>query len=353
MSNDISQTLQAEVKEAYKTKTPLKILAGNSKAFYGNPIEARSLNVSEHQGVISYEPTELVITARAGTRLSDIEQTLEQSNQMLAFEPPAFSDSTTLGGTVACNLSGPRRAYGGAARDFVLGCSILNGKAEALSFGGQVMKNVAGYDASRLMCGAMGGLGIILDVSLKVLPKPETEITLSHTLDINQATKNIHQWLKQSFPISGSCYINGQLYIRLSGNNSSVNAAKKVIGGECINNSADFWKSIKNQQHEFFNFDKPLWRLSLASNSAPLNLNGDTLIEWSGALRWLSTDEPADKIRKKLDTLNGHATLYKNNLENTNAFHPLTSGMLKIHKKLKHAFDPENILNPGLMYKEL
>lgn len=352
MSNDISQALQAQVLSAYKNKTALKIRAGNSKAFYGNNIDADELNVSEHQGIISYEPTELVITARAGTRLTEIEKILDESHQMLAFEPPAFTDAATLGGTIACNLSGPRRAYAGAARDFVLGCSIINGKAEQLSFGGQVMKNVAGYDASRLMCGAMGGLGIILDASLKVLPKPETTITLSHEYDIHQATKSIHRWIKQSLPISASCYINGKLHIRLSGNNSSVNAAKKIIGGD-TNSTADFWQQIKNQKHDFFNSDKPLWRLSLASNTMPLNLTGDTLLEWSGALRWLSSDEPEEKIRQVLDSVNGHATLFRNKPSNISAFHPLRSGMLSVHKKLKNAFDPENILNPGVMYEEL
>lgn len=353
MSNDISQTLQAQILDAYEHKSALKIQAGNSKAFYGRQIDAEIIDVSEHQGIISYEPTELVVTARTGTRLSDIEKTLEQQKQMLAFEPPAFSESATLGGTIACNFSGPRRAYTGAARDFVLGCQIINGKAEQLRFGGQVMKNVAGYDASRLMCGALGGLGLILDVSLKVLPRPEAEITLCYSCDINQAQKNIHQWIKQSLPVSASCFYQQQLYVRLSGNQSSVNAALKAMGGERLENDSAFWQSIKIQTHDFFNTDKPLWRLSLASNSAPLELSGDTLYEWSGALRWLKTDEPATKIREVLDAVNGQATLFKNATSSTDIFHPLSPGLLRVHKKLKHAFDPHNILNPGCLYKEL
>jgi len=353
MSKDISQSLQAQIFDAYENKTALKIQAGNSKHFYGNSINANLLDVSEHQGIISYEPTELVITARAGTRLSDIEKTLSESNQMLAFEPPAFSESATLGGTIAGNFSGPRRAYAGAARDFVLGCNIINGKAEALSFGGQVMKNVAGYDASRLMCGAMGGLGVILDVSLKVLPNPETELTLSHQCDIHQAQKNIHQWVKQSLPVSASCFYNRQLFVRLSGNHSSVTSAKNIIGGESISSSSGFWKKLKNQQNDFFKTDKPLWRLSLASNSAPLDLSGEGLYEWSGALRWLSSDESADKIRQTLEAINGQATLFRNPQSDAEIFHPLSPGILKVHRQLKKAFDPENILNPGNLYKEL
>ncbi len=353
MSKDISQLLQAQILDAYENKSALKIQAGNSKQFYGNLITGELLDVSEHQGIVSYEPTELVITVRAGTRLTEIENALAESNQMLAFEPPAFSDKATIGGTIACNLSGPRRAYNGAARDFVLGCNIINGKAEKLSFGGQVMKNVAGYDASRLMCGAMGGLGVIMETSLKVLPKPQTEITLSHQCDINQANKQVHQWLKQSLPVSASCFYNGQLFIRLSGNQSSVLSAKNIIGGDSVKDAENFWLSVKEQTHPFFSTTKPLWRLSLPSNHTPLDLSGDTLYEWSGALRWISSDEPAEKIRHALNAAGGHATVFKNNTSDTTVFHPLETGMLSVHKKLKQSFDPKNILNPGRMYKEL
>jgi len=358
MSKDISPLLQSQMQDAYKNKTPLQIRAGNSKHFYGNPKDGKLLDVSAHQGIISYEPTELVVTARAGTRLTEIESTLNESNQMLAFEPPHFAEATshdnaTIGGTIACNMSGPRRAYAGAARDFVLGCNIINGKAEKLKFGGQVMKNVAGYDASRLMSGAMGTLGVILDISLKVLPKPETEITLGHQCDIHQAMENMHQWVKQSLPLSASCYINSQLFIRLSGNHSSVSTAQQKIGGDVIDNAENFWQQIKDQSHDFFKPDNPIWRLSLASNTPPLeNLSGNTLYEWGGALRWLSSDEPEKKIRDTLNSVGGHATLFKKNKLNVAPFHQLNPGMLTIHKQLKHAFDPENILNPGCMYKE-
>ncbi len=356
MSTDISQHLQSQILQAYENKTPLTIQAGNSKSFYGRSIEATKLDASNHQGIISYEPTELVITARAGTPLAEIESALDQHQQILPFDPPCFSQANTtsnatIGGTIACNMSGPRRAYTGAARDFVLGCQIINGKAEALTFGGQVMKNVAGYDASRLMCGAMGTLGLILDISIKTLPKPETEITLIQHCDINQALDKLHRWARQSLPISGSCFIDNQLTIRISGNASSVNAAKKNIGGETIIDDTIFWQSIKNQHHHFFTHGKPLWRLSLASNTPPLSdLKGETLYEWGGALRWLMTDEPAEKISETLNALGGHATFFKNNTSKIEPFHSLNNGLLSIHKQLKTAFDPENILNPGRMY---
>jgi len=353
MSEDNNQQIQSQILEAYKNKSSLKVRGGNSKHFYGQKVEATSLDVSKHKGIISYEPTELVVTVRAGTRLCELEAILNESNQILPFEPPHFADSATIGGTIACNLSGPARAYNGAARDFVLGSRIINGKAEDLKFGGQVMKNVAGYDASRLMCGAMGTLGVILDVSLKVLPKPETEITLSHQCDINQAMFNMHQWVKQSLPVSATCYDGAQLFIRLSGNDSSVNSARKIIGGESLENSPLFWQQIKEQSHQFFKTDKPLWRLSLSSNTPPLDIAGDTFYEWGSALRWLKTTSSAEDIREKLNAVGGHAMLFRNNSLGTPAFHPLSNGLLNIHKKLKNAFDPENILNPGAMYKDI
>ncbi len=353
MSSDISMQLQAQVLEAYNNKTPLKIQAGNSKAFYGRQIDADLLDISDHQGIISYEPTELVITARAGTRLSEIESTLMQNNQMLAFEPPAFADNASLGGTIACGFSGPRRAYAGAARDYVLGCNMINGRAEKLKFGGQVMKNVAGYDASRLMCGAMGTLGVLLELSLKVVPLPEYEVTLSHKCDPYQALQNMHRWKKLSYPISASCFDGKDLHIRLSGNESAVTSAQQAIGGDILKQASAFWLQLKEQTQDFFNSDKAIWRLSLASNAPPLNLPGDSLYEWGGALRWLKTDEPADRIRDLLASIGGHATLFRNNINHVEAQHPLSEGVFKIHKKLKHAFDPENILNPGRLYKDL
>jgi len=353
MSNDNSQQIQSQILDAYKNKSALKICGGNSKHFYGQRVDATPVDITAHNGIINYEPTELVVTVRAGTRLSELEATLSKSNQMLPFEPPHFSETATIGGTIACNLSGPIRAYSGAARDFVLGSNIINGKAESLKFGGQVMKNVAGYDASRLMCGAMGTLGVILDVSLKVLPKPETEITLSHQCDINQAVFNMHQWVKQSLPVTATCYDGTHLFIRLSGNNSSVNSARKIIGGETIDNDKTFWLDVKEQTHDFFNTDKPVWRLSLSSTNPPLELQGDTFYEWGAALRWLKTDASADEIRNTMKAAGGHATLFRNNTQNIDTFQSLSSGLLSIHKNLKNAFDPDNILNPGVMYKDI
>ncbi|MCW8855520.1 MAG: glycolate oxidase subunit GlcE [Gammaproteobacteria bacterium] len=351
-TSDISKELQDKVITASNKKTPLSIQGGATKSFYGRQTSAEILDTRDHQGIINYEPTELVITAHAGTKLSVIEQTLADNNQMLSFEPPAFGDAATIGGTIACNLSGPRRAYCGAARDYVLGTRLLNGKGEILSFGGEVMKNVAGYDVSRLVTGALGTLGVILDVSLKILPRPEAEITLAHQCTITEAFKKLNHWARSPLPISASCFTDAGMHIRLSGTEGTIKATKKIIGGDEINNSDHFWHSIKEQQHSFFNNDRNLWRLSVASNSKELSLNGKYLYEWAGALRWLLSDEPADKIYKMASSLGGHAILFRNQTANDNTFQPLPEALMKLHKNLKQSFDPYGILNPGRMYKD-
>lgn len=356
MSHDISNNLQSQVEEAINTKTALKIQGGNSKHFYGRQIEAQLLDVSGHQGIINYEPTELVITARAGTTINEIESALGEHNQMLAFEPPMFAQSATLGGTIAGNFSGPRRAYRGALRDHLLGSKIINGKGEILNFGGEVMKNVAGYDASRLMAGALGTLGVILEASIKTVPKAEAEITLVQACSVNDALDKVHLWAQKALPLSASFYDGENLYIRLSSNDASIKSTMKITGGDVLQNDA-FWHQLKEQQHTFFKTDKPIWRLSIASASAPLHLNGETLYEWGGALRWISTDEPVDKIRHAAEACGGHATLFHNAHSHAESliepFHEPGKGLISVQRNLKQAFDPHNIFNPARMYANL
>jgi glycolate oxidase FAD binding subunit len=355
ISNDKSQLIQEQVLNAYEQAMPLKITGGETKQFLGYRIEAENVDLSRHAGVVSYEPTELVITARAGTLLKDIEAILAEQNQMLAFEPPSFGAKATLGGTIACNLSGPRRAYQGAARDLVLGTRIVNGKGEVLSFGGEVMKNVAGYDLSRLMAGAMGTLGVLLDISLKVIPRPEVEATLSLSLPTRAAIEKIHQLSRLPLPISASAILDDTLSIRLSGAQEGVDAARQSIGGDIVTESNVFWQQLKEQQLGFFTAleaDQSLWRLSLSSLTPELDIEGQTAYEWGGALRWLKTNEPAEKIRSLLNKLQGHGIIYSNSRAEQ-PFHALTPGLFKLHKSLKHSLDPKAILNPGRMYQDL
>lgn len=363
MNSDISQQLQQQVQRACEQATPLHIVGGNSKAFYGRPVpaatvSAKILDVAGHRGVLSYEPTELVITARAGTPLNEIEKLLDDNGQMLPFEPPAFSDDATIGGTIACNFSGPRRAYAGAARDFLLGCKIINGRGEILSFGGEVMKNVAGYDVSRLMAGALGTLGVLLEVSLKVLPKAEMETTQLFHCSPAEALDKMHAWSQTPLPVSATCFSDSVLRVRLSGAARAVGAAIDSIGGDTVENAERFWHQLKEQRLDFFlDAEKPLWRLSLASDTESLALNpapdqNDFLYEWGGALRWLKSDAQADMIQRAAADVDGHAVLFRHGKQQ-GLFQPLTPGLLRIHKKLKQAFDPENILNPGRLYPDL
>ncbi|WP_455205378.1 glycolate oxidase subunit GlcE [Kaarinaea lacus] len=352
-AKDFSKEIQQQVEQARSTKTPLNICGGNSKRFYGRETFGEVLDVSEHKGVINYEPTELVITVRTGTLLQEVEQLLADENQMLAFEPPAFGKSATIGGTIACNFSGPRRAFSGAARDFVLGSSIINGKAEHLHFGGEVMKNVAGYDVSRLMCGAMGTLGVLLEVSIKVLPKPETETTLVYEMDSEQALKKAHQLAGQSLPISATCFDDNVLYIRLSGTEGAVKSAHQLLGGEISPSASDFWKQLREHELSYFKTNHHVWRLSLASNSPILNINGKYLYEWNGAQRWLISEDSNDKIRKEVTRHGGHAVCFRQHKKQEDVFQPLDTDLLDIHRQLKMAFDPDSIFNPGRMYAEI
>ena len=361
MSTDISQQLQQQVQDAFQQKAALSIVGGNSKAFYGRNDErtasADTLEVSSHCGVLNYEPTELVITARAGTPLREIENLLEDNGQMLPFEPPAFADNATIGGTIACNLSGPRRAYAGAARDFLLGCKIINGKGDVLNFGGEVMKNVAGYDVSRLMAGAMGTLGVLLEVSLKVLPKPEIEGTQLFRSSAVEALDRIHGWSQTPLPLSASSYHDSILRIRLSGATEAVKAAIETVGGEAMAEAEQYWQQLREQQLDFFTGEKPLWRISLASDIESLGLptehdKDDCLYEWGGALRWLKSDIAAEVIQCAATDMDGQASLFRQGGQNS-IFQPLPPGLMRIHQNLKQAFDPENILNPGKLYPEL
>ncbi len=354
MHNDLSQKLIEQINNAVGKKSPLVITGGGSKAFYGNRVEGEVISTAEHTGITEYQPSELVVTVRSGTLLSDLEAELKANKQMLAFEPPQHSEDTTIGGIVACGLSGPRRVACGSARDFVLGTTIINGRAEKCRFGGQVMKNVAGYDAARLMVGAQGTLGVLLDISLKVLPVNESEASLKIDMALNDAIKNFQRWLKQGLPITASCFFKNTLYLRFGSTHSAIKRSLNIINNNFDAEELDdtFWPSIKNQTHDFF-ANKDLWR---CSHQMTTRLYGETdkqLLEWHGALRWIVSKS---ELHTTAEEHNGHAQRYPlkdNNHEMIDIFQPLQPAVLKIHKNLKQAFDPENILNPGRLYTEL
>lgn len=343
------QALQERIRA---TQLPLRIRAGGSKDFYGQSLEGEVLDVSGHCGIVSYEPGELVITARCGTPLAEIETLLDRHGQMLGFEPPRFGVASTLGGTLACGFSGPRRPYSGSARDFVLGMEILDGDGQHLKFGGQVIKNVAGYDASRLMVGALGTLGVLLQASLKVLPRPQSELTLQFELDEATALKRMNEWAGKPLPISASAWQSGVLFLRLSGANSTIMQAHAQLGGEPHLHGTEFWRLLRNHEAAFFNDDLPLWRLSLPASTPPLELAGKQLITWGGAERWLKTNAGAAEIRARVSARGGHASQFSGGDKAAGVFQSLPSALMKYHQRLKKQFDPRGILNPGRMYRD-
>lgn len=345
----IIDRLSEAVHRAAEHGERLCIRGSGSKDFYGGTLSGTVLDVTPYCGIVDYEPKELVLTARAGTPLAEIEKTLEENGQMFPFEPPHFGSGATLGGCVAAGLSGPRRAYAGAVRDFVLGVRMLDGRGDDLSFGGQVMKNVAGYDVPRLMAGSLGTLGVLLEVSLKVLPRPRQERTLSFEMDEARAIAAMNTWAARPLPISATSHVQGVLTVRLSGAASAIKAAQTEMGGEVLDDGAVFWKNVREQTADFFGSGRPLWRVSLPSTAQPLNLPGRQLIEWGGALRWVATDVDVDALRRNAVQMGGQATLFRGGDKTAGAFHPLSPALLNIHKRLKQTFDPHGIFNPGRM----
>jgi glycolate oxidase FAD binding subunit len=353
-NNDVTSALQEQVLNSIDGQQPLQIVGCGTKAFYGNETKGNLLHTIQHTGIIAYEPSELVVTVRTGTPTEALEAVLAEQGQMLAFEPPCLSPESTIGGAVAAGLSGPARAWRGAVRDHVLGVKLLTGKGKLASFGGQVMKNVAGYDISRLLAGSMGTLGVILEVSLKVVPKPSTELTLALEMPDREAFELTTALRRSTFPLSATCYFDGCLYLRLSGETSTIKAAHLKVGGEPLANPDQFWLALRNQTHEFFQqYDRPLWRLSFPpATNVVSRLEGNSLIEWGGSQRWVYTNIPVNLIRNLAERSRGHATLYRGRLPGVNTFQTLPPDMVKVQQRLKQAMDPHSIFNPGRMYKD-
>lgn len=355
------QELVARVRAALDDQTPLRIRGGGSKDFYGQQLHGEILDTRGYAGIVSHEPSELVVTVRAGTPLAELEAALAQHRQYLPFEPPHFAGASadqgpsvaTVGGMVASGLNGPARASVGAVRDYVLGAQLLNGKAELLTFGGQVMKNVAGYDVSRLLAGSLGTLGLITQVSLKVLPRAVAEATLTFELDEAEALARLNVWAGQALPLNASCWYGGALMLRLRGAQAAVESACGKLGGQRLDDTqaTRLWQALRDQTAPFFQLkeDEALLRLSVPDTAPPLNL-GPTLIEWHGAQRWLKL--PLVGEADRLNEIAGHATLFRGGDKSKGVFTPLAAPLGRIHRALKQQFDPAGLFNRGRMYPD-
>lgn len=343
--------LRDRVLAAASSKTPLRIRGGGSKDFYGEKLEGEILDTRAYRGVLAYDPPELVITARCGTPLAEIQALLDEQNQMLAFEPPHFGEAATIGGCVAAGLAGPRRASAGAVRDFTLGATLMDSRGQVMRFGGQVMKNVAGYDVARLLAGSLGTLALILDVSIKVLPLPVSEVSLRFACDQVEALKRLNQWAGRPLPISASAWYRNELFLRLSGARAAVEKAIVTLGGSVIEPVAaeSLWLNLREHRHAFFESSAAsgatLWRLALPSTAPPLQTDGDSLIEWGGSQRWLAGDE---SVREQARALGGHAVAFRG------GSHPVfdtpAPESMAIQRRLKAAFDPAGIFNLNRMF---
>ena len=352
MSDELERLVGA-VREAYAAGQALEIRGAGTKAFLTRRSEGEGLDVTGHSGVINHQPTELMITARAGTRLRDIEELLGAHDQRLPFEPP-FVEDATLGGTVAAGISGPRRPWDGAVRDAVLGVTLVNGEGRHLRFGGEVMKNVAGYDVSRLVCGAHGALGLLTSVSLKVLPKPEVETTLGFEVDRDEALTRVCGWARSALPISATHHFGDLLRVRLSGTREGVVSAAQELGGAELADASRFWRDVRDQKSEDFqgktSQGKELWRFSSKPAAPYPALDGAWITEWAGALRWYCGELDPATAFEQAKALGGHVIRWRGGEP---LHQPLEPAVMKLHRRLKEAFDPKRILNPGRIYADI
>jgi glycolate oxidase FAD binding subunit len=340
---------QARVKAAAAKGERLAIRGSGSKSFCAPAATGEVVDTRGHAGIVEYEPNELVIVVRCGTRVVDVEKTMADAGQMLAFEPPHFGDAATIGGMLASGLSGPRRPYAGALRDFVLGCKVLDGKGDHLSFGGKVMKNVAGFDVSRLLTGSQGTLGVITEAAFKCLPLPKAQQTRVFELDAHAAIECMNRWYAEANPITATTWVGGKLYVRLAGAEPAVNSSAMKLGGELLSDDARWWRHWREQKHAFFAGQQPLIRVACKSTAAPLGVAENIeaqAIDWGGAQRWLRASVAAlPAVRVWAKSNGGHAAVFRGATSADERTAPLQKALADIHTKIKASFDPYNVFS--------
>jgi len=348
---DLTAEFSERIKQASASR-PLRLLGGDSKRFLGRQVDGEPLSVADHRGILNYDPAELVLTARAGTPLAEVERHLANHGQRLPFEPPHFGSGATLGGAVAAGLAGPARAWAGPVKDYLLGVRIISGHGRVLRFGGEVMKNVAGYDVARLMAGALGTLGLLTEVSIRVQPAALAQCTIVIETAQDKALSWLAELASTALPISASCWSASRLYLRLEGAEKTLSDSRERICGEEVPDAEDFWISVKEQRHEFFSSRRPLWRVIVPASAPVLPLTSDPLIEWNGMQRWYAGGDRS-VIHSTAAAHDGFATLFRGATADEEVFAPLPIPLMNAHRALKQAFDPRGIFNPGRMYRGL
>ncbi|MBV9316958.1 MAG: glycolate oxidase subunit GlcE [Gammaproteobacteria bacterium] len=343
----VLEAWRERIAAARRGGSSLRLRGAGTKDFYGEELNGDILHLGSWRGIIDYEPSELVISARCGTPLSEVEAALAAHEQFLAFEPPAFGGDPTLGGIIAAGLSGPRRMFAGAARDFVLGARLLTAQGDLLRFGGAVMKNVAGFDVSRLLCGSLGILGILTEVSLKVLPRPRLEETRRLELSAGQAVTAFNRWQGLPLPLSGAAWWQGTAWVRLSGATAAVRAARAQIGGDAVPplDAERFWSALRHYQlppHAAAS----VWRVSLPQAAPRIDVPAEPLIDWGGALRWYANVPPEIDMRERARAVQGTA-LHWRGAPPGKRFPPLPAAIASLHRRLKERFDPAGVFNRG------
>jgi glycolate oxidase FAD binding subunit len=364
----ILEEFKGRILSAIASGQKLRIVGGNTKSWYGDTSIGEELSTTNYSGIVDYQPSELVLTAKAGTPMKEIEQALAKASQWFPFEPPCFGDHSTIGGVVCAGLSGPGRGQYGALRDFVLGVKIMDGRGDILTFGGQVMKNVAGYDVSRLMPGSLGTLGLLLEVSIKVLPIPAKTKTLAIPIEQAQAIEQMNRWASQPLPLSASCWLetssgSDELMLRIAGANAAVEAANKKLlepyGGKVVDDqeASAFWHSIKEQTHPFFQLSgqESLWRFAVNPLSNPLPIESTTCIEWLGGQRWVKGNFDQEAMKKIAQLHGGHVTLFRGDKAQVSSVFTslkdaaITAPLATVQERIRKTFDPHGIFQTNRM----
>ena len=338
--------------ERLAARDPVSVVGGDTKSFLAGRLIDEPVSMRDHAGIVSYEPTELVLTAKSGTTLYEIESCLNDARQMLPFEPPRLGELSTIGGVMASGLSGPRRIHLGSARDCVLGVRLINGLGHHLRFGGEVMKNVAGYDLSRLSVGAFGTLGVLTEISVKVLPIPEKEQTQKLECPQAKALETLIRIGRRPYPVSAASWINQVLYVRLSGAASGVKSAAAAIGGEILNEADQFWSELRDMNTQQFTCtDRWLWRISVAPTT-PTDALDAFCFDWAGGQRWITAPPDDFSPFELASRLGGHAVCFDPQRGVGTGMQPLESGILRLNRRVKEAMDPHGLINRGRLLEE-